>query len=399
MISTRRGFAKSGAPSVAGRLGIAGTLAASLLLGGCVSAGRPLPFAHNPFTATEGPQAQLSLYSIDWWHRLVPPLSYEYAPREFASPSVDVENDRVLVVTRDGEVKAFNHAGAPVWTFKTLNRFEAGPLLQDQIAYVPGGDGTLYALDERTGALKWKYVAGEALGTVPVVTDGKVVVASAADTVYVVDAATGKWDWQYRRDTPEGFTIHGTARPAVRDGVVYAGFSDGHLVALDLATGDVTWDRALSTASQFPDVDTEPLFDDQGSLFAASYSDGLFALDPKTGDVRWHTADSNGISSLLLKGNVIFAAGARGLSAYTSKSGLAVWTLDLGARAGQQPVFARGMLLVPTVQSLDFVNPTTGKIELRFDPGNGVSATPATAGDRAYVLSNNGYLYAMALRG
>jgi outer membrane protein assembly factor BamB len=376
-----------------------GALLAGLALGGCVSVGKPLPFAHNPFTASEGPQGQLALYSINWWHSLVPPLSYEYAPREFATPAVDPQNDRVLAVTRDGAVKAFNRLGTPVWRFQTHGRFEAGPLVQDGVAYVPGGDGNLYALDVRTGTQKWMNAAGEALGTVPVVADGKLVVASAADTVFVVDAATGKWLWQYRRDTPEGFTIHGTARPAVRDGVVYAGFSDGHLVALDLATGDVTWDRALSTATQFPDVDTEPLFTGDGALIAASYSDGLYSLDPKSGDVRWHVAASDGISSTLLKGGVVFAAGARGLSAYTTQSGLSIWNLPLGARAGQQPVFAGGLLLVPTVQSLDFVDPSTGKVQLRFDPGAGVSATPAAAGDHAYVLSNNGYIYAMEIRG
>lgn len=372
---------------------------AALALGGCVSVGKPLPFAHNPFTAEESPQAQLALYSINWWHALVPPLSYEYAPREFATPAVDPQTDRVIAVTRDGGVKAFNRLGAPVWQFQTRNRFEAGPLVQDGIAYIPGGDGNLYALDVRTGKEKWKYAAGEALGTVPVLSDGKVVVASAADTVFVVDAANGKWLWQYRRDTPEGFTIHGTARPAVRDGVVYAGFSDGHLVALELGTGDVVWDRALSSSTQFPDVDTEPLFTDDGALIAASYSDGLYALDPKTGDQRWHAKGTEGISSTILKGGVVFGAGARGLSAYTTRSGLPLWTLPLGARAGQQPVLAGGLLLVPTVQSLDFVDPTTGRVQLRFDPGAGVTATPATAGDQAYVLSNNGYIYAMEIRG
>jgi outer membrane protein assembly factor BamB len=376
-----------------------GALIASLALSGCVSVGKTLPFARNPFTASEGPVPKPAIYSIDWWHQLVPPLSYEYAPREFATPAVDPAHDRVLSVTRDGKVNAFDRRGKQVWTFQTGGRFEAGPLLQDGVAYVPGGDGTLYALDEATGALKWKYVAGEALATVPVISDGKLVVSSAADTVFVVNAQDGKWLWQYRRDTPEGFTIHGTAKPAVRDGTVYAGFSDGHLVALELSTGDVKWDHALSSATQFADVDTEPTFDEDGALLAASYSDGLFALDPQTGDVRWKAKTSEGISSLLLRGGVVFASGAHGLKAFATKRGSELWHLDLGARAGQQPVIARGMLLVPTVESLDFVNPATGKVQLTFDPGNGVSAAPAAQGNTAYVLSNNGYLYAMELEG
>ena len=57
------------------------------------------------------------------------------------------------------------------------------------------------------------------------------------------------------------------------------------------------------------------------------------------------------------------------------------------------------MLLVPNYRSLLFVDPTTGQSRLAWNPGDGVSAAPQVAGSTAYVLSNNGYLYALRLRG
>jgi outer membrane protein assembly factor BamB len=43
------------------------------------------------------------------------------------------------------------------------------------------------------------------------------------------------------------------------------------------------------------------------------------------------------------------------------------------------------------------VDPSTGRPRLEWDPGQGVSATPVYADQHLYVLSNNGYLYALRL--
>jgi outer membrane protein assembly factor BamB len=57
------------------------------------------------------------------------------------------------------------------------------------------------------------------------------------------------------------------------------------------------------------------------------------------------------------------------------------------------------MLLVPNQRSLLFVDPRTGKSRLAWNPGDGISAAPRVLGSKAYILSNNGYLYALRLRG
>ena len=67
--------------------------------------------------------------------------------------------------------------------------------------------------------------------------------------------------------------------------------------------------------------------------------------------------------------------------------------------AGGAPLLARGQLVVPTATGLIFVDPSSGFAKLGWNPGRGVTATPAQDGRRLYVLSNLGTLFALHLYG
>lgn len=364
-------------------------LLAVLALCGC--AGRA-PVLVDPFSRE--PSAPLAVFRVDYWHSLVETSTMEFVPREFASPAVDPVSGRVVVGTRDGVLRSVSVEGRVKWTLATPTPFYAGVLIRDGVVYVPGGDGVLRALKADTGAVLWAYDCGEELVTVPVLAEGLVLVASQSATLYAIGATDGKWLWQYRRTPPAGFILRGASTPLVRDGVVYLGFSDGHAAALEAKTGAALWDRVLSTGTQFIDVSSTPGFDASGHLIVASYKDGLFALDPKSGDTVWQSSAS-GLAYVLVRGQVIFAAGEDRIGAYSADTGKNVWLTQLPDRAGQQPAFASGLLLVPTGRGLLFMEPVTGKILRRFDPGKGVTATPAVYGPDALVLSNLGYVYGL----
>jgi len=365
---------------------------------GLLSACSSVPLHGNPITS-DRKQPPASFFEVDWWTPLVEPVAWEYAPREFAAPAVDPDSGNIIALTRDGFVRAVAPGGKVVWNFKTGNRFSAGALVHEGIAYVPGGDGVLYALDARKGDLKWKYEAGEPLATTPVLSDALLLVASESDTLFAVDIQTGKWVWQYRRDPPSGFTIHGVSTPTLKDGTVYIGFADGFVVALDAQGGTAKWEKSLAGgATEFLDVDTPPVVDDAGRLYVASYQGGLYALSAETGDMEWSSAVA-GLTSLMARGEIVFAVGDGRVDAYLAETGRILWSHSLGERAGRAPVLARGMLLVPNQRSLLFMDPRTGQSRLAWDPGEGISAAPGMDGSTAYVLSNNGFLYALHLRG
>jgi outer membrane protein assembly factor BamB len=169
------------------------------------------------------------------------------------------------------------------------------------------------------------------------------------------------------------------------------------VVALEPESGAVKWERELSRPGrEFRDVDTSPVVDEQGRVLVASYKDGMFALEGDTGDVLWNTTTA-GITGQVVRGEVVFATGDRAVTAFHSEDGQILWTLPLPGRAAQPPTLARGTLVAPVNDALLFVDPSTGRKRLMWDPGQGVSATPVWAHQRLYVLSNNGYLYALRL--
>ncbi|MCP3142223.1 outer membrane protein assembly factor BamB family protein [Pyxidicoccus xibeiensis] len=372
-----------------------GGAAAAGLLGGCGMT----QYYTNPELPRGPSHPPVDYFSVDWWTPLVQPTQLEYGPREPASPAYDPDSELVIALTRDGFIRAVGQDGKVKWSRKTAVRFNAGARVVEGVAYVPGGDGFLYALDAATGEVKWKYDAGESLATVPVVSDGLVLVASESDTLFAVKAADGQWAWQYRRDPPSGFTVRGASTPLVREGTAYVGFSDGFVVALDITDGSASWEKALSGAgSEFLDVDTPPVMDDSGRLYVASYKSGIYALEADSGDLVWNT-NVAGMTSLLAKGQVVFAAGDGRVDAYLGDSGKLLWSVPLGERAGFTPVFAQGMLLVPIQRSLLFLDPKTGKSRVAWNPGDGITATPFVRGKQVFVLSNNGYLYALEVNG
>lgn len=372
-----------------------GGLAAAGLLGACTT----VPVFGNPVTAAPV-QPPHHFFTVDWWKQLVSPTLLEYAPREHAQPAYDAKNERVLTLTRDGFVRSFDVGGKEIWRYTVGPRFYAGATVDDGIAYVPGTDGVLHALDGKTGQPRWKYAAGEALATAPVLAGDLVLVASQSDTLFAVKRATGELAWLYRRDPPAGFTIHRVSAPAVRGQTAWVGFSDGSLVSLDLADGSVQWEKSLapSGVQQFVDLDTTPVLDEAGHVYAASYGGGLYALEAETGDVVWNSV-AQGITSLVIHGNVLVATGDDRLDAYLADSGKLLWSQTLQERAGLEPVLVKGMLLVPAQRSLLFVDPRTGQSRLAWNPGEGITAPPRVVGGKVYVLSNNGYLYSLRLDG
>lgn len=365
----------------------------------CVAGCHSVPLSADPLWNNRFDQPPQAVFAVDWRAKLVGSRLWESNPRESAQPAVDPDTGRIIALTRDGFIRSLNPDGQVEWEVKTSAPFVAGATIRDGVVYVPGGDGNIYALRARNGEVLWKYDTGEQLATPPLVTQDKVFVESQGAVLFAVERESGKWLWQHRRDLPAGFMVHGVARPTLHMGTLYAAFADGYLVALDPDTGAVKWERALSSAgTEFLDVDTTPAVDDAGRLFAASYKDGLYALNADNGDIFW-TNVTQGTTGLLQKGDVVFTTGDQGISAVLAEDGRTLWGLKLPEKAAQDPLLIRGHLIVPVNKALMFVDPSTGLSRLTWDPGDGVSATPAYAQQRLYVLSNLGYLYALRMVG
>jgi len=357
-----------------------------------------------------------NLFSVEWATPLVAPSFLEYQPAEFASPWVDVDRGRIYTYTRDGVVRAVSaRDGRVVWASPPMGRAFAGVAAEGALLFVPGGDGILRALHAEDGQEAWAANIGEEWITRPVVAEGKLLVVSQSDCLFVLEAKTGRRLWQYRRKQPSGFNIRGAFLPAVWGSRVFQGFSDGSLLALNLEDGEVLWEKNTSPSGGTPflDLDSGAAFSADGSrMYVASYKDGLFALDTQTGDFLWNQRLS-AATYVALRGGLLLVAGGFGISAYVAESGTRIWNVPVlpprpptarhrtsavdRANSGRLPTLYGRWLMVPTSGDLGFVDVVWGKPVGYWNPGQGVSATPAVWNEHVYVLSNLGHLYALRM--
>jgi quinohemoprotein ethanol dehydrogenase len=215
---------------------------------------------------------------------------------------------------------------------------ESQPIVYDGTAYISTGADDVFAVDVDTGKIRWQYKAnlpdditsvccgwgnrGVAIG------DGRVYIGQLDGTLVALDQRTGHKDWSRAIESwKHGYTI--TSAPLYYDGRVYTGISGGEfeargrLTAVDAATGKIdwrfytvpgpgqvghdtwpqhndAWKHGGAPIWQTPAVDPKLglLYfstgnaspDDNGharpgdNLFASS----IVAIDAKTGRHRWH---------------------------------------------------------------------------------------------------------------
>jgi outer membrane protein assembly factor BamB len=340
------------------------------------------------------PPAPQRVFSVAWQRQLVVPRLLEWRPRELGGPAVDRVTGTVVVGTRDGWLHAYDPEGARLWDFETTGTFDAPPRIDGDAVYCGSSDGRLYAIELATGKLRWKYEAQEEVGTTPVVAGGVVLAMTLQDSLIAVDAKTGTWKWHHRRETREGFSIRGAAAALTAGGLALGAYSDGTVAALDLLTGAVKWERKVAPAADFMDVDG--LRVQGGRLYAAAFSGAVYGLDVETGRQEWELK-TPGATRLALGGGLLVAVTTTQVIGVAPQDGTVRWTLPLGGVPSGDPVVASGIAVVPNTKGLLWIDAASGRLVRVFNPGTGISATPAWNGRRVYVLSNGGDLFALDL--
>ena len=173
------------------------------------------------------------------------------------------------------------------------------PILENGQIVVGSRAGAVVALDARTGAVRWRFQAAQALPTEnfngsAAAADGLVFISDVS-TVYALDASTGIQRWSAPAPTKG-------SRPAVVDGVVYVGTIGGAL-GLEDVTGKVVWrwsGPAGVATTMGPVVD--------GVAYLSSRSDGrLYAIDIHDGSEHWHVQTvGQAVGSSEVVGDTVF---------------------------------------------------------------------------------------------
>lgn len=261
-------------------------------------------------------------------------------PPPFSGWGIDPGNTR-LISSKDAGVDAHNVGQLRLaWAlgFPDALRVRSEPGLAGGAVYVGSDNGLLYALDRKTGCLRWTFEAAAEIRTGIVLSPWRAGDRSArpvayfgdiVGTVYAVDAQTGALLWQDHSDPHPNATITGT--PTLYEGVLYVPVSSleearpndptyvcctfrGSVVAYDAGTGRRKWQAftiptkpapmgrnavgvpilAPSGAAVWnsPAIDAKrgQLYIGTGDAYSApagETSDAVLAIDLATGTIRW----------------------------------------------------------------------------------------------------------------
>ncbi len=221
------------------------------------------------------------------------PLVWGHESGDLYSSSPVVAGNALVVGSGDGAVYALGTAnGRVLWRTQTGGRVRSSPAIDGNNVYAASFDGKLYALDLRTGAVRWTF-ATEGTGldssyfgydrrsiqSSPAVRNGTIYVGARDGFLYAIDARSGRLRWRY--DHKLSWV---NASPAVDGGVVFAGSSDARFVqAVEATTGKELWrtpNRALGLVWSSPAVAGNIVFD-------ADWDGRVFAIDRASGSISW----------------------------------------------------------------------------------------------------------------
>jgi len=336
----------------------------------------------------------------------------------------------VYVGSVSGKVLALKDDGRSVhlmWSFPENEDDSIGgvynpPVVGPELLYVSALNGTLYALDKRTGQLDgvgWSVIVGNPDNPSSLVSgaalspdNSTVVVGSSDGNLYAYDARTGMLRSGYPFESPQDMIW---STPVIDHGVVYFGSHDHNIYAVDLASGTEKWRRETGGA-----VIASPLVF-KNRIIVGSFDRKLYVLREEDGVPLWgdespfpgmqtfSKADNWFWAGAVADNSTVFAANMDGNVYAVDNEGNLRWKQQLDAPIASTPVVMPTGLVVATkkgeVKRLDLYNGTVNglprltsevraplSITTTVNP-NSIDFSREDQSDSVYIGTHDGLIY------
>jgi outer membrane protein assembly factor BamB len=262
--------------------------------------------------------------------------------------------------------------------------------------------GYTYRYAHGSDEAAWEHFGGAPISATPLVYAEILVVATVDDLVYALDQDTGELQWRYQRPPDPArvsdLTLFGAPSPREYGGQVLVGFSDGALVALNADNGSLEWELSVGEG-RYPDLIGAPVTDDD-SVYVSGYSAPLVAVDVESHAIRWRLPFGSA-DAPALHNDWLYHPGTDGkLRKVYARTGELVWTWDsetTGALTTPQLTPA-GVLVSSSDGGLYLVSGETGETVWTYETDHvldGVTVAPLVVGSQVLAVTNGGNLLAL----
>jgi outer membrane protein assembly factor BamB len=315
------------------------------------------------------------------------------------------------------------------WVVQLGGKINGGLALSGGTIYAVSFDQKLYAIDARTGAVRWTAQANNILMSTPVIENGAVVVGSGkdgflkpndyldqkwgrpeGDDVYAFSTSDGHLLWKLHtvgQDMPSAAITNGTA--------IFAN-GDLHAYAVDMQNGSVRWSVVLPGVATMASANVSNGVAFIESCHNAPYTCETRAIDVRDGRTVWTNRYGGSDCSPTVDNGMVFVnasddrdtrfhtGGRITVAAIDERTGKARWTYTSPPGpytyiASQERQIAgvsyRGVLYQPigNANRVVALDERTGKRLWFFQTAGNVKMSPVVKDDTVYFGDTAGIFY------
>ncbi len=267
----------------------------------------------------------------------------------------------------------------------------------------PATEGKLVAVNAETGVQRWEVPLtgsvssggfGCSSGAVPVAVYGSptlyeelVYVAGYNGKVYALNAESGALRWVYPREGNMDSIVSGVVIALDK---LYFGCADGKVYALDAATGDLLWEFATEDK-----IWSTPVYD-AGTLYVGSFDKKLYAINAADGIEKWQFEAEGAFAStpLVVDGTVCIGSLDRCFYAINTADGTLKWKFQAEKWFWTRAVAFENTIYVGCYDNKAYaLNALNGVEIIEFDLESPVRSWPVLTEDRVLIATEAGKIY------
>ncbi len=254
------------------------------------------------------------------------------------SASAALHDDIIFIPLANGDNTLIAYdlvRGKEFWK-KKLGPVEAAPLIHREILFAAARNGTLYAIDPKTGTEEWKYETGRMVYSSPAATESSVFVGTTAGIVYALNYQNGEVVW--KSDTLR--TI--MSAPVVGGDYLYITSRDSLVYCFDTTTGEKVWTRNVGAR-----IYSATAIGDEYLIVGTAAGD-VIALIPETGEEQWRFSAKSVVNATpLIGGNFVYSVSLdNNVYVLDKRDGVLHWSFDVGSRLKTTPLLHGNRLIL-----------------------------------------------------
>lgn len=325
---------------------------------------------------------------------------------------------RIFTLDSRALVAAHDLSGNPLWSYDMTPATDApddasggGLALDGNTLYVTSAFGRLFALDAKTGAVRWEQKLDAPVTAAPTVSGGLVYVVSRDSRAWAIDAKDGRIRWSMP-GAPVQASVQGGAGPALTDRLVILPFGSTEVLGVLKKNGLRVWGAAVSgerlgrAYAGFTDISGDPVIVGN-TIYTGTPSGRVVALDAVTGERKWTAREGTVGPVWPVGGSLFLISDEARLIRLNASTGETIWAQELpyfkrpkpkkrkDIHTHFGPILAGGKLWVASDDDqLRGFDPASGALLTSVPLPKGAATAPIVVNQTLYVVSADGKLHA-----